>query len=192
MLHDGDLFGPANELPNGANPGAYCTVYLAVNGADALVSFVGDAPSDYPDPRFVARGGATNAVLVLIGKTYRIDCAQPFAVVGSSDPATFPFSVNGERFVQRPVQIQAIQPPGGEIGAFTMSASPSGLGGTFDWSGGCCEIEGSGNAFRYVENMSCSCAGCHATGHCRYKGYALPATGGLCLCGMIGGFHLRE
>ena len=51
---DGDFFGPANILPEGANTNAYCTVSLVATGPDALVTFAGDKPCNYPDPRFVA------------------------------------------------------------------------------------------------------------------------------------------
>ena len=108
---DGDFFGPANILPEGANTNAYCSVSVLVSGADALVSFVGDKPSNYPDPQFVARHGVTNNVLILIGKTYDILCDQPFAVVGVSDPATEILVSEGRVRVVRPVVIECVQEP---------------------------------------------------------------------------------
>ena len=83
---DGDFFGPANILPEGANSNAYCSVSVLVSGADALVSFVGDKPSNYPDPQFIARHGVTNNVSILIGKTYDILCDQPFSYATSLLP----------------------------------------------------------------------------------------------------------
>ena len=75
LVCDGDFFGPANILPDGANTNAYCTVSLVATGPDTLVVFEGDGPSDYPDPCFVARHGETNEVLILIGKTYTVSSA---------------------------------------------------------------------------------------------------------------------
>ena len=72
LFCDGDFFGPANILPEGANTNAYCTVSVVAPGPDALVVFEGDGPSNYPDPRFVARHGVTNEVFILIGKTYTV------------------------------------------------------------------------------------------------------------------------
>ena len=80
---DGDFFGPANVLPEGANTNAYCTVSLVATGPDALVAFAGDKPCNYPDPRFVAKSGVTNEVVILIGKTYAISSDWPFAGYGS-------------------------------------------------------------------------------------------------------------
>ena len=85
---DGDFFGPANILPDGANTNAYCTVSLVATGPDTLVVFEGDGPSDYPDPRFVARHGETNEVLILIGKTYTVSSVWPIEFTGASDSAT--------------------------------------------------------------------------------------------------------
>ena len=88
LVCDGDFFGPANILPEGANTNAYCTVSLSATGPDTLVVFEGDGPSDYPDPRFVARHGETNEVLILIGKTYTVSSAWPIEFTGASDSAT--------------------------------------------------------------------------------------------------------
>ena len=107
---DGDFFGPANVLPEGANTNAYCTVSLVATGPDALVAFAGDKPGNYPDPRFVAKSGVTNEVVILIGKTYAISSDWPFAVVGVSDPDTEVWQMRGathQTYVCRPVTISA-------------------------------------------------------------------------------------
>ena len=103
---DGDFFGPSNILPDGANTNAYCTISVVVTGPDALVTFTGDKPGNYPDPRFVAKSGVTNEVVILIGKTYAISSDWPFAVVCVSDPETEVWQVRGaghQTYACRPV-----------------------------------------------------------------------------------------
>ena len=178
---DGDFFGPANILPEGANMNAYCTVSLVATGPDALVTFAGDKPGNYPDPRFVAKSGVTNEVVILIGKTYAISSDWPFAVVGVSDPDTEVWQMRGsahQTYVRRPVTIAA-----SDGNPFTMSVVPLNLGGVFLWpSAQChCSISGSGGTFTWNCPMDCTCCGCAVEGQYSYEGYWLPATS--CLCG---------
>ena len=181
MAYDGDFFGPANILPEGANTNAYCTVSLVATGPDALVTFAGDKPCNYPDPRFVAKSGVTNEVVILIGKTYAISSDWPFAVVGVSDPDTEVWQMRGaahQTYVRRPVTIAA-----SDGNPFTMSVVPLNLGGVFLWpSAQChCSISGSGGTFTWNCPMDCTCCGCAVEGQYSYEGYWLPATS--CLCG---------
>ena len=192
LVCDGDFFGPANILPDGANTNAYCTVSLVATGPDTLVVFEGDGPSDYPDPRFVARHGETNEVLILIGKTYTVSSAWPIEFTGASDSATEIFaplmrlrssrSLRGENpqmhTVRRPVSISA-----SDGNPFTMTVVPSNLGGVFSWNASdCgCSISGGGNTFSWNCSMSCTCCGTYADGWYSYEGYLLPATS--CACG---------
>ena len=178
---DGDFFGPANILPEGANTNAYCTVFLVATGPDALVTFAGDKPCNYPDPRFVAKSGVTNEVVILIGKTYAISSDWPFAVVGVSDPDTEVWQMRGaahQTYVRRPVTITS---SGGN--PFTMSVSPGNLGGVFEWNTNCCcPVVGSGLVFGFSCTNGCSCAGRQAWGAYLYGGYFLDVRGGECSC----------
>ncbi len=178
---DGAFFGPANVLPEGANTDAYCTVSVVATGPDALITFTGDGPSDYPDPIFVAKSGETNEVVILIGKTYVISSEWPFDVVDASDPETEIWQMRSaahQTHVRRPVSISA---SGGN--PFTMSVAPSNLGGVFSWNAtGCgCSLAGSGDTFGWSCSMSCTCCGSYADGWYSYEGYRLPATS--CVCG---------
>ena len=179
LFCDGDFFGPANVLPEGANSNAYCTVSLVVDGPDALVVFQGDGPSNYPDPRFVARRGVTNDVFILIGKTYTVSSDWPVEIVGSSDPDTEVTSLRGPgKRVRRPVSISA-----GDGNPFDMYVTPSDMGGVFSWMPtGCgCTLSGSGTTFSWSCSTNCTCCGTGADGTYAYEGYWLPATS--CLCG---------
>ena len=181
LVCDGDFFGPSNILPEGANTNAYCSVSLVATGPDALITFEGDDPSNYPDPYFVAKSGETNEVVILIGKTYVISSGWPFAIVGVSDPETEVWTVRGaahQTSVCRPVAISA---SGGN--PFTMSVAPANLGGAFAWqpSACCCSLSGSGTTFSWNCPTDCTCCGCAVEGQYSYEGYWLPATS--CRCG---------
>ena len=123
------------------------------------MKFVGDAPSDYADPIFIAKSGETNEVVILIGKTYTISSEWPFDVVGASDPETEVWQMRSaahQTNVRRPVTISA---SGGN--PFTMSVNPSDLGGMFSWNApSCgCTISGGGDTFSWNCSTTCTCCG---------------------------------
>ena len=185
LVCDGDFFWPANILPDGANTDAYTTVSLVATGPDTLVVFEGDGPSDYPDPRFVAKHGVTNEVAILVGKSYSVSSDWPVEFVGASDPETWTWPQgDGATQVCRPVYMAA-----SSGSPFTMSVSPANLGGAFSWNApDCgCSISGSGSTFSWNCPMSCTCCGTYAEGWYSYEGYRLPATSCLCGCWSDGG-----
>ena len=186
-VHDGDNFGPHQELPQGANSNAYCWVDIVVSNANALVTFTGDAPSALPDPRFIARAGETYRVIILIGKTYTMTCPMPIAVVDKSDAAIIVRQAyDRELTVCWPVEIYAdeIQMRGGA--AFSMSVWPDCLDGSFVWTNSCCSVSHSGDVFVYSCNDACHCTGCSAMGYYGYESYRLPAYGVWCGCSSDG------
>ena len=178
-FYDGDFNGPSNLLPENANTNAYCTVRVVATGPDALVTFTGDGASDYPDPRFIAKSGVTNDVVILIGKTYHVTSDFPLSFVGVSDPETDIVQLRG--LVIRVVRPMSITCDGGN--PFTMSVSPDNLAGAFSWGTNCCNSTiGSGNIFGFLCSPDCSCGGCTAEGSYLYEGYRLYALGGWCGC----------
>ena len=62
----------------------YYWVDLVVSNANALVTFESELPSVLPNPQFIARAGATNRVVLLLGKPYEVKCAQPIVCVETS------------------------------------------------------------------------------------------------------------
>ena len=179
--YDGDCFGPANILPEGANSNAYCSVSIVATGPDTLVTFTGDKPSNYPDPRFVAKSGMTNVVMILIGKTYAVSSDWPFEVVGVSDSETEIWRSRAavrNVFVCRPVSFFA-----SDGNPFLMNVWPSVLGGVFSWSSALCgcSVSGNGNVFSWNCPTDCTCCGCTVNGSYSYEGYWLPVTS--CPCG---------
>ena len=202
---DGDFFGPANILPEGANSNAYCSVDIVVDGWDALVTFTGNKPSNYPDPRFVAKAGATNSVLVLIGKEYVVSSDAAMRCAGVSDAETIVVPLaDGRLSVVRPVQIsyseESGDPPlrlGGPTSGgdgepvyrrFSMNVQPASLGGEFMFESSCCPVSGWGLAFSYLTFGDCGCGGCSAECRYAYEGFSLDATAPTCGC-TSGGSH---
>lgn len=195
-IYDGDYFGPENNLPEGCNSNAYCTISVVATGPDAEVRFEGDGPSNYPDPHFMAKSGVTNEVYILIGKAYQILSDQPIAIVDSSDPATDVW-INDSRSASaiRPVLIEAIPPfgsmptsAGGVLpqavssSDFVMSVSPNYLGGCFQWMDSCCTVVGQGQTFSFISNPDCTCGGCEVSGGYVYEGYQLLVHSPMCRC----------
>ena len=182
FAYDGDNFGPHQTLPEGANSNAYCWVDLVVPNADALVMFTGDGYSALPDPTFVAKAGATNRVILLIGKTYHVTSRMPIFCIGQSSGEIDVDQVSAtELSICWPVEIEAISMRSGA--SFAMTVVPNCLGGGFTWTNSCCSISSlGGGVFAYSCNDACHCGGCSATGYYGYEGYRLPACGGWCGC----------
>ena len=182
LAYDGDNFGPHQTLPEGANSNAYCWVDLVVPNADALVTFTGDGYSALPDPTFVVKAGATNRVILLIGKTYHVTSRMPIFCIGQSSGEIDVDQVSAtELSICWPVEIEAISMRSGA--SFAMTVVPNCLGGGFTWTNSCCSISSlGGGVFAYSCNDACHCGGCSATGYYGYEGYRLPACGGWCGC----------
>ena len=182
LAYDGDNFGPHQTLPEGASSNAYCWVDLVVPDANALVTFIGDGYSTLPDPTFVAKAGATNRVILLIGKTYHVTSRMPIACIGQSIGEIEVDQVSAtELQIVWPVEIECVGMRSGA--SFAMSVWPDCLGGGFTWTNSCCNISSlGGGMFAYSCNDACHCGGCSATGYYGYEGYSLPACGGWCGC----------
>lgn len=191
-------YGPVQDLSVVDEPDAYCWVDIVVHDADAWVRFEGDGHSNLADPQFAAKAGETNHVIILIGKTYKVTCDMPFSVIAKSDNAIDEWWEDGRTlWLNWPVDIWSwgddedmplLMLLGAGNGSprrhgFTMFVSPSGLGGSFNWTNSCCPVTGSGYYFTYNCGNSCTCNGCCATGYYGYEGYRLPAWGGSCGCG---------
>ena len=178
---DAPAFGPHQQLPPGANSNAYCWVDLVVSGAASLVAFTGEGSSNLPDPSFIALPGATNRVMLLIGKEYNVTSRMPISCVGKSNVEIevsqgSPTSLS----VLWPVTIETVAMRSGL--SFSMSVTPDCLGGGFTWTNCCCSISSSDGVFTYSCDENCHCTGCAALGSYTYEGFTLPASGGSCGC----------
>ena len=201
---DGDLFGPQDALPPGANTNAYCWVDLVVHDADAEVVFSGDGYSDLADPHFMARAEVTNRVTILIGKGYEVTCDEAIECVGVSDEAIEVWN-HDERslHVSWPVMIEYIDGDEPQRGApllrsrgaalrgngapgglsRRMRVVPDWLGGEFVWATNhCCGVSMSGFSLLWNCGGDCGCNGCEVCGDYVYESYRIYAFGGSCGC----------
>ena len=175
-------FGPHQSLPEGANSNAYCWVDIVVPDANAIVTFTGDGYSALPDPTFVARAGATNRVILLIGKTYQVASRMPIVCIGQSSGEIVVDQVSAtELTICWPVTIEEVSMRSGA--SFAMSVWPDCLGGGFTWTNSCCQVVAIGGwQYSISCGNNCLCTGCGAEGYYGYEAYRLPASGGSCGC----------
>ena len=184
LVGNGENFGPSDDLPDGANADNYCWVEVTVSGANSLVTFQGDKPSNLPDPRFVARAGEAYRVNLLIGKTYRVSSAQPIECTAKSNDAisvdktsastmhvVYPVSyeiVDAMRSVSR--QVRMVPP----------------LVGSIQWDTNSCLCHAKTDADSFNLPMcygACSCYSCDPGGFTfNYEGYSLSFGGVECDC----------
>ncbi len=83
-LVPGGPFVNGDQFPAGGNTNAYYWVDLVAENRNATVRFVGDGPSNLPDPLFIAHVGETNRVVLLVGKTYDVLSAASLHYAGAS------------------------------------------------------------------------------------------------------------
>ena len=178
-----DPYGPVQDLSVINETNAYCWVDIVVNNADAWMVFEGDGPSNLADPRFAAKAGETNHVVILIGKTYKVTCDMEFTVVAKSDPIIDVWWEDDHTlWLNWPVTIEAWE---GNGNSFRMHVVPGCLGGTFVWAESNCLLGGSGLSFSYSCDTNSLCPGCAAKGHYDYEGYAKDCIGGWCGCNYV-------
>ena len=194
---DEPRFGPRQSLPQGSHTNNYYWVDLVVRDADALVSFAGDAPSNLPDPSFVARAGETNRVTLLIGKRYTIHSLLPAEIVGTSDPEVeVGADGDGRPTVCRPIRCEIVAasatsplsatPRRAATGGRRLRFTPEPVGADVTWNANYCCLEPS--AFPsgvplYNCDGNCGCGGCAVgTYTCRFEGFELSFPDWPCGC----------
>lgn len=188
-------YGPQDSEPYMENVEAYYSIDLVCT-ADARVTFVGDGPSNMPDPDFFACAGETYSVDLLIGKTYTIECDMPFEITGASDwrvdvwqgtPRTA--TVVWPVLIYRDVDDLFASGPhnapllGSRSGGAWLRVDPDWLAGTVSMpTNACCGIAGSAGAFSLTCNDDCGCDGCTISGSYTYEGYTISFGGWECGC----------
>ena len=190
-------YGPHQDEAVEENTDAYYTIDLVVSNADARVVFIGDGPSNLPDPNFIARANETNSVELLIGKTYEIKCDLPFKVVDSSDwrvdvwqrspkAATVVWPVEIYMDYGYSLMSGLLQAPrlGSPSGGPWLRVDPDWLNGTVSMpTNVCCGVSGTGGDFEFAcANGDCGCGGCEISGSYTYEGYTITFGGWECGC----------
>ena len=182
-LADVSQFGPHQTLPEGANTNHYYWIDLVVPHANARVLFEGNLPSNLPDPNFIAKAGATNRVMLLIGKDYAIRSQLPVSVVGQSDAEIEIRAENGLTHVRWPLRLEFVDADFPETSVLaarqsrasgsrgkTLQVKPSRAGGgTFRWPDNfCCYWFAPGGLPVFGCDGDCGCGGC-STGEITYE-----------------------
>ena len=182
--YDGDNFGPHQELPQGANTNHYYWIDIVVDHANARVTFNGDGYSHLADPDFIAKAGETNRVVLLLGKSYAIDCIMPVRVVGQED-AEISICDSGDSVeVVWPVCVDfgPRMRSGGGVGATIWPARAA--GGNFSWPDNfCCYSFAADTTPIFDCDGTCGCGGCY-TGDITYEigGHSMSYGGVHCGC----------
>ena len=189
-------YGPHQELPLDCNTDVYYTVSVRISGSrSADVVFVGDGPSDLPDPSFRAKPGEACDVRLLIGKAYAVTSAAPLEVVGTSNWEVEVETIGENAYsIVWPVRIEDAPDFGpllllgagassGGSGSFSLWVTPDWLDGVFTWSSNnCCSVTGNGGPFDFTCGADCACGGCELSGRYTYAGYSIDFSGVHCGC----------
>jgi len=191
-------FGPHQEIPEGDDVNHYCWVDIVVRQANARVDFVGEGDSWLPDPSFIAKAGATNRVILLIGKTYAVHCDMPLACVGKSDAEIETWVDGGLLMINWPVWFEYVSTvpllmmasplfgAGPSGGGTTIRVYPERMGGgNYSWPDNfCCYSFAADGTPAFDCKGSCGCGGGCYTGEVAYEcsGHSFSFGGWYCGC----------
>ena len=190
--YDGDYFGVASPLPEGALESAYCWVDLCVTGTTdkAAVRVTCDGTSDLGDHVIIAKPNQVFRVPLLKGPWYDIESTSPVSVAAtSSERVEVDFQDGSEgriMFVRNPVDLWFEN-----NGNLCVLKSSENVGAqVFDLTGGCCLADITSLGFRWCCDASCNCGGNeHELGAtASWEGYSARFfSWAYCTCGENGG-----
>ena len=168
--YDGDFFGVASPLPEGALESAYCWVNLCVTGVTdtATVRVTCDGPSDLGDHIIIARTNEVFRVPLLKGAYYDIESTLPMIVVDQSSdnidiwcndcwyyhtPSVSHHYLSVSYYVDFRLE---------NNGNLCELKSSENIGAAVsDVTGACCKSDITSLGFRWCCNASCNCGGDH-------------------------------
>ena len=166
--YDGDFFGVASSLPEGALESAYCWVDLCVTGVidTATVRVTCDGPSDLGDHVIIARTNEVFRVPLLKGAYYDIESTLPMIVVDQSND-NIDVSCNdcwechhpsaSHRFFRVNYYVDFWLENSGNLCGLRSSEN---IGAAVsDVTGACCKSDITPLGFRWCCNASCNCSG---------------------------------
>ena len=158
---DGDFFGVANAMPEGANQGAYYLLDICVTGAldCATVRVTCDGPSALGDHVVIAKTNQVCHVPLLAGATYAVQSTLPIShSVVSSGYASIITNSAKSLTVSLPLEFSFVQTRAEST--FALNTSPIDVGATLvSVTGGCCSCSTNGFGFAWICSGSCSCRG---------------------------------
>ena len=180
---DENGFGPHQSLPVGDNTNYYYWVDLVVDQANARVTFEGEGHSALPDPDFIARAGETNRVMLLIGKSYVVNCDFPIRCVDKEDDEIEVSGMGNSLCIYWPIFLEFVPAEplllmaGPLLGAPSNGGGGMGIevrpgragGGSFSWPGSFCCLSSAANGSPiFCCDGNCGCGGC-STGDITYR-----------------------
>ena len=181
--YDGDFFGIASPLPEGALESAYCWVDLCVTGVidTATVRVTCDGPSDLGDQVIIARTNEVFRVPLLKGAYYDIESTLPMIVVNQSsdnidiwcnDCWYYHSPSVSHRYLSVSYHVDFWLENNGNLCELKSSEN---IGvAVSDVTGACCMADITSLGFRWCCNESCNCGGVHEhylNGFVSWEGY---------------------
>lgn len=168
--YDGDFFGVASSLPEGANPDAYYWVDLCVTGLvdTATVRVTCDGFSDLGDHVIIARTNEVFRVPLLKGAYYDIESTLPVFVVDQSsdnidiqcnDCWYYHSPSASHRFFRVNYYVDFWLENSGNL--CELKSSENIGAAVSDVTGACCKSDITPLGFRWCCNESCNCGGEH-------------------------------
>ncbi len=158
---DGDFFGVANAMPEGANQEAYYLLDICVTGAldCATVRVTCDGPSALSDHVVIAKTNQVCHVPLLAGATYAVQSTLPISHSAvSSGYASITTNSTTSLTVSLPLEFSFVQTRAES--SFALNTSPIDVGATLlSVTGGCCSCSTNGFGFAWICSGSCSCRG---------------------------------
>ena len=166
--YDGDFFGVASALPEGALESAYCWVDLCVTGVTdiATVRVTCDGPSDLGDQVIIARTNEVFRVPLLKGAYYDIESALPICVVDQSSD-NIEVSCNdcweyhhpsvSHHYLSVSYYVDFWLENNGNL--CELKSSENIGAAVSDVTGACCKSDITSLGFRWCCNASCNCNG---------------------------------
>ena len=174
---DGDFFGVASPLPEGANPQAYYWVELCATGISkaATIRITCDRVSDLGDHLIIARANQVCRVPLLIGAEYTLESSSPVEIVATSSPKvevcnTFARRSGGCR-IRYPLDLW-FENVGGNLCELNASENVGAV--VTNITGGCCMIDINLLGFKWCCSGNCGCSGGEheVTGIATWEGYS--------------------
>ena len=186
--NDGDFFGVASPLPEGANPQAYYWVELCATGIAkaATIRITCDGQSDLGNHVIIARANQVCRVPLLIGAEYTLESSSPVEIVATSSPKveisnTFARRSGGCR-IRYPLDLW-FENVGGNLCELNASENVGAV--VTNITGGCCMTDINTLGFKWCCGGNCGCEGGEheVSGVATWEGYSRRVYSWVwCLC----------
>ena len=180
-LYDGDFYGVAKGLPDGATTNAYYWLDLCATGFldSVTVRVTSDGASDLGDHIVIARTNQVCHIPLLAGATYTVDSNLPIGYSAvSSEYAEIVTNAENRLVVFLPLELyfERVQMRGGSD-TYIAHTSPVDVGPRIlNITGGCCSCVTNENGFSWSCFPQCLCGGSgHSlSGAAKWEGYSYP------------------